>query len=105
MGRVSAAEWRERVEAWSASGETAEEFASEGQFDARQLSWWKWKFGREAPPRVPAFVPIRVVNSPISKARGAVEITFASGVRVRVPSGFAPRALAELIEAMGTLAC
>ena len=37
MARLTAKQWNERVEAWKASGKTAEEFALPRGIDARQL--------------------------------------------------------------------
>lgn len=108
MGRVPAERWRERVKAWEASGRTAKTFASSRGFDPRQLQWWKWKFARDgAAPRAPrpAFVPAHVVAEAAPKSHAAIDVTFMSGVVVRVPPGFSARALAELIQAVGALPC
>ena len=108
MARVSAEQWRERVEAWVASGKTAEAFAASRGIDARQLAWWKWRLARDGrAPRTPgpAFVAAQVAGEPASKVRAGVDVTFASGVVVHVPAGFSPRAVAELIEAVGAVAC
>lgn len=105
MARVSADQWRERVKAWDASGKTREAFASGRGLDPRQLQWWKWKLAREERSARPAFVPAHVVGEAASKARAGIDVTFASGVVVRVPAGFNPRALAELIEVVGAISC
>ena len=112
MARVSAEQWRARVTAWEASGKTATTFAAARSFDARQLRWWKWKLGRDgrAQRRVvatrPAFVPAHVAVEVVGKTSAAFEVTFASGIAVRVPAGFNnPRALAELIEVVGAIRC
>lgn len=108
MARISSVEWGERVDAWAASGKTAEEFGSSRRIDARQLRWWKWKLARDgrARPRArPTFVPAHVGAESPSTLRAGVDVTFPSGVVVRVPAGFCPRALAELIEAVGALPC
>ena len=108
MARVSATEWRKRVAAWAASGKTSEAFGASRGFDARRLQWWKWKLARDAraaDPARPAFVTAHVVDDALSKGRAGFDVTFASGVIVRVPAGFSPRALAELIEIVGALSC
>ena len=105
MARASAEQWHERVKAWGASGKTAAEFASSRGVDSRQLQWWKWKLSRKARASRPAFVPVHVMSEVTAKARAGIDVTFASGVVVRVPAGFSPRALAELIEVVGALSC
>jgi hypothetical protein len=108
MARISSEQWGERVDAWAASGQTAAEFGSSRRIDARQLQWWKWKLARDgrAEPRArPTFVPAHVVAERPSMLRAGIDVTFPSGVVVRVPAGFSRSALAELIEAVGALAC
>lgn len=105
MARVSAEQWHERVKAWVASGKTAAEFASARGLDPRQLTWWKWKLSRQARPSRAAFVPVHVMSEASANPRAGIDVTFANGVLVRVPAGFSSRALAELIEVVGALAC
>ena len=40
--------WRQRVEAWEASGETCDAYASSADLNPRTLSWWKWRLGKLA---------------------------------------------------------
>jgi hypothetical protein len=108
MTRVSATEWRKRVKAWTASGQAADVFGDSKGFDGRQLQWWKWKFSRDERTRSssrPAFVPAHVEGSPAPRVRAGFEVTFASGVVVRIPAGFSPTALADLLTAVGALSC
>lgn len=46
--RTAAAVWLERVEAWRASGISAEDFARGKAFTARMLRWWSGEFARRA---------------------------------------------------------
>jgi len=39
--------WSKRVEAWRASGETAEEFSGHEGYGANTLRWWASKLKRE----------------------------------------------------------
>ncbi len=108
MARVDAEQWRERVNTWQSSGKTAAAFASSRGFDARQLQWWKWKLGKQdGMPRASrrAFVPVHVEGAAPARAPAGVDLTFASGLVVRVPADFSPRAVAELIEVIGALSC
>jgi hypothetical protein len=53
--------WFKRVEAWRASGETAEEFSGHEGFAANTLRWWASKLKRE--PEVRLVRLARVVRS------------------------------------------
>jgi transposase len=108
MTRVSSEQWRIRVSAWLSSGQTAGQYGRQQGIDARQLRSWKWKLGREDRLRGearPAFVPAHIESEASPKAFRGVELTFSSGVIVRIPAGFSPSALAALIESVGSLAC
>lgn len=108
MVRISSEQWGERVDAWTASGMTAAEFGSPRRIDARQLQWWKWKLARDGRAQTrarPTFVPAHVAAERPSMLREGIDVTFPSGVVVRVPAGFSARAVAELIGALGALSC
>lgn len=118
MARVSAGEWEKRVERWSRSGEAAADFGARAGIDPKQLHWWKWKLGkvgRAAAESRPAFVRVRVMESkPKASAShlldadeetSAIEITLATGVRIRVAGGFEPGALREVLCALRDASC
>ena len=123
MARLTAKQWNERVEAWKASGKTAEEFALRRGIDARQLHWWKWHLSRRKPAggaNAASFVPVRVAEESPTAARprsvrrprssptastDLVEVTLPSGIVLRVPAGFGARALAEVIAAVERASC
>jgi hypothetical protein len=127
MGRESREAWAKRVERWRDSGLTAKEFADEAGINARTLSYWKWRLGRDrrtdgerergpaAGPRRrraattrPAPVAFVEVVAPASEtppgpsapAAEPFEITWPSGVRVRVPARFDDAALERLVQAV-----
>ena len=109
MRGISSEQWRVRVSAWVASGQTAEEYGRSRGIDGRQLRSWKWKLSREDRLRSesrPAFVPLRAEPGarPV-EAREALEVTFGSGIVVRIPAEIGNDALMSLIERVRSLAC
>jgi transposase len=59
--------WRARVEAWRASGMTAEAFAAEHDFPVGTLRSWSSRLGREQKrPSSPVVRLVRVVPRPAS---------------------------------------
>lgn len=48
MRRATRQTWATRVEAWQKSGMTAREYAAEIGVNPKTLSYWKWRFRREA---------------------------------------------------------
>jgi hypothetical protein len=109
MERASRATWAKRVEKWKRSGLTAKAFAAQAGISASSLAWWRWKLGAEAKSknrhrrRTPTVEPLSFVEVPqaaMSAMEGAIELELPSGVRVRVPAGFDPSALARLVAAL-----
>jgi hypothetical protein len=108
MERASRATWTKRVEKWKRSGLTAKAFASQAGISASSLAWWGWKLGAEAKPkkrrrRAAAVEPLAFIEvpRPASAAFESVfEVELPSGVRVKVPAGFDPSALARLVAAL-----
>jgi hypothetical protein len=107
--------WRERdarlvVEAWRASGQSAEDFAAEHGLRAHRLSRWGRRLGqpRRRPPEPPAkpapvklhFHPVELVGGERSVRDIAIEISLAGKWRVRVPSGFAAEDLERVLQVL-----
>ena len=105
MERVSREIWAKRVERWKDSGLTAKEFAAETGINARTLTYWKWRLGKEAQqpdaprpsrpkrdkrPKRPSLGPTFVEWSPPpgTVLSTALEVMVRSGAVVRVPVGF-----------------
>jgi hypothetical protein len=88
--------WTKRVEAWRASGETADAFAQGKGFEGSTLRWWSSRLGRTETPNFLRLVPracaVRV------DAGMVVEVGHA---RVRVEAGFNAKLLAEVVAALG----
>jgi hypothetical protein len=108
--------WRRLIDRWRASGQPKSAFCErEGVSDAA-MHWWMRQLERRdgrgrskasAPaPRKPAkpkFVPLRVVTSSSSGTQ-PFELVVAGKV-VRVPQGFDPETLRQLIAALEDQAC
>ncbi|HVW25733.1 MAG TPA: IS66 family insertion sequence element accessory protein TnpB [Polyangiaceae bacterium] len=103
--RTSAEEWQKRVERWRESGLSADQFAAELGINAGTLRFWQYKLGkatrmgasaeggtRKATATGPTFVEVRSANP---DAR--FELELGNGRRIRVPVGFDPRALEQLL--------
>jgi len=79
------------------------DFARRDSCDAKQLTWWKWRLGREAvvPTLVPVTVVGRAVRTEESHAAFAIEVALPSGVRLRVARGVDEVTLSRVIRALG----
>ena len=108
--RIRASQWRDRVQAWKRSGQTAAEFGARQGVDPRQLHWWSWWL-RKKPATMghikePArservrLLPVRVVPMMTGDRavtyRGA-ELTLGSGGVVRIVEGTDPAWAACLV--------
>ena len=89
-----AGEWRRLVGEWVASGASATEFAAEHGLHPTTLTWWRWRFRRDADAhRALSFV--EVVLDPPAATEFVVEL--GDAVRVRVPAGFDAAELRRLV--------
>ena len=96
------------VRRWRASGKTPDTFATEQGLSAKSLVWWAWRLGKEAEPRPRAtraralqLVPVRVAETTAPPAPGLVlELTSASGERLRISGGVGASELRTLVEAL-----
>ena len=88
--------WRERVDAWRASGETAAQFAKTHSLSPATLRWWSSRLGPSDAPRFVRLVP-RAAASPATPEL-LVEV---GGARIRVAAGFDPTLLADVVRVLG----
>jgi hypothetical protein len=88
--------WRERVQAWRASGQTAVQFVEGRGFAAATLKWWSSRLG---PSDHPAFV--QLVAKPPTPRPAPELVVEVGGARVRVAAGFDPALLADVVRALG----
>ena len=108
-------EWAKRVQRWSDSDLTANEFAAELGINARTLSYWKWKLGKEergetpkrarsrqrapSPPST-TFVEVTPPASVWADASSSIEVVVDARYVVRVPDAFDPSTLARVLVAI-----
>jgi len=101
--RWSEEEARDAIEAWQDSGLELDDFAAKNGLEVIRFQRWMAKLKHSASKpdvgeRAPRMLPVRIVGSTTSEAE-VMELVLENGVRVRVRSGFDPKALAELISA------
>jgi hypothetical protein len=110
--------WAKRVQRWQESDLTAAEFAAEIGINARTLSYWKWRLGKEA--RETSRRSKRRQRSTRRGERGAstrakfvevtgvgpnaerIELVVDAGVVVRVPDGFEAETLRRVLATMSS---
>jgi len=93
--------WVKRVEAWRASGETAEVFARREGYVGSTLHWWSSRLGRGAKPQFLRLVPKAGAvgaDAVVADAGLVVEIGQA---RIRVEVGFDMKLLGDVVAALG----
>lgn len=88
--------WRERVQEWRASGQTAAQFVEGRGFAAATLKWWSSRLGQSDNP---AFV--QLVAKPAAPAPPPELVVEVGDARVRVSAGFDPALLADVVRALG----
>jgi hypothetical protein len=106
-------QWRERVEAWRASGLTRAQFARKVKVHPGTLTWWQWKLaseeadrrGAQRQPEQPesrlAFVEIgsRAIAAVAESLEGRIELEVGR-VTLRVPDQFRAETLARVLEVL-----
>jgi hypothetical protein len=101
--RWSEEEARDAIDAWQGSGLELDEFAAKNGLEVIRLQRWIAKLKRSAKKadvgEQPKMLPVRIVSTVTSETE-VMELVLENGVRVRVRSGFDPKALAELISAV-----
>jgi transposase len=88
-------QWRRWVQQWQHSGLSVRDFCA--RHDLAEPSFYAWRRQlqqRQAPAR---FVPVRVVVDEAPARDGSVEVVLTCGRRVRVPPGFDPATLQQLL--------
>jgi len=111
MTAATAAKWAERVQAWRASGKTAEEYASGFDFESTTLRYWASRLktqtiskSTEAPSAPTAtiarVVRARTVPEPVAPTASALEVVIGEA-RVVVRSGFDQEVLRQVVAALG----
>src|SRR2546421_2155899 len=88
-------QWRRWVQQWQHSGLSVRAFCARHELAEPSFYAWRRQLQqRQAPAR---FVPVRVVPDEAPARDGSVEVVLACGRRVRVPPGFDPATLQQLL--------
>lgn len=107
--RANRDEWQNRVERWSDSGLSAQQFAAETGINAGTLQYWKYKLRKQSgeSPRgarrrmSPAIASSLIEVRPVTVAADSrFEIELNNGRRLRLPPTFDPNALKALVAAL-----
>jgi hypothetical protein len=97
---TKATEWAARLEAWRASGKSANEFCADHGYSAKNLVWWSSHFRRKSSPAAKRqrVMLARVVRKPreVRPASAAAVVVQIGDARVEVPAG-ADRAVLMLV--------
>jgi hypothetical protein len=100
--------WAERVQAWRASGKTAEEYASAFEFQASTLRYWASRLKTASAERPSPMVRVvRLASSaPVAEAvnpdvQSGVEVAV-GGARILVRRGFDAELLRQVAAALGS---
>jgi hypothetical protein len=107
---TTAEQWQERVDAWRASGQTADTFASGKGFSGKTLRWWSCELGRRArqpsksvataaKPRIARVVRTSAASSAIER-EGTLHVEVGAA-RIVVRRGFDAALLRDVIDALG----
>ncbi len=96
--------WSDQLAAWARSGLSQAEFCRQRELNGGTFAWWKRQLhkqdgGRPTRQRRTAKPPARFVEVqlPGTHSGTAYEVMLAGGRSIRVPSGFDPQVLSQLI--------
>lgn len=85
------------MDAWRASGLTADAFAAGKSFSAGTLRWWSSRLGRAPSVTFLELLPRPAVAAPEPPRDLVIEV---GAARVRVATGFDPTLLAAVVRAL-----
>jgi transposase-like protein len=101
--------WEPRVRRLRESDLTVAEFAAELGVKPSTLTYWKWRLGKEArgteskvakARRAPKFVEVKADDVTPTVVRERIEIVVEGGAVIRVPEGFRPETLRQVMAAL-----
>lgn len=101
-----AKEWKERLEDFSLSEMTVQQWCDFNGVFACQYYYWKRRLAHTQQDKTekPHFLALGVVSAPPPKAPGGVTIRIA-GAAIEVEAHFDPHTLRAVVEALGAHAC
>ena len=110
--------WRRTIRQQQRSGLSVRDFCRRERLKDGTFRWWRQELARrdrelstaptgEGTEAAPAFLPVRVIEPEAVAPRPAppIEIVLLSGPTVRVPFGFDPRTLGDVLAVLGGRPC
>ena len=89
-------QWQRWIDQWQASGLSVRDFCARHRLPTPTFYTWRRRLQRRAAEQAP-FLPVQVVaDTPRSQA-SPLEVVLAGGPVVRVPPGFDPASLRQLL--------
>ena len=96
--------WRQVIARWKRSGLSVRAFCGAEGLNPMTFYRWRKELGRRDQPQ-PAFLPVRVLAESTEPSTFGIEIVMHGGPIVRVPSGFDPRTLGEILAVLEGRPC
>lgn len=102
---VKSDEWRERVEAWRASGKSAAEFCSDQDYSPKSLQWWAWHFGgqkrkRSSRATKPQFARVIAKRDTAKHTSDAPVVVHLAGARIEIGTGADRTVVSMILESL-----
>jgi hypothetical protein len=110
--------WRRTIREQRSSGLSVRDFCRREGLKDGAFRWWRQELARRdhepstAPPGEPAeaapsFLPVRVVDleAVVPRTAPPIEVVLPAGPIVRVPFGFDPRTLGDILAVLGGRLC
>ncbi len=88
-------QWRRWIQQWQHSGLSVRAFCA--RHDLAEPSFYAWRRQLQQRQGAARFVPVRVVPDEEPAPAGSVEVVLSGGRHVRVPPGFDPATLRQLL--------
>ena len=89
-------QWQRWIDQWRASGLSVRAFCARHRLPTPTFYAWRRRLRRRAAERAP-FLPVQVVADPPPPPASTLEVLLADGGVVRVPPGFDPATLRQLL--------
>jgi hypothetical protein len=99
VSKATETKWREQVQAWRTSGESARAFAEKRGLAVSTLRHWGYRLGRPPAPKFLQLVP-KVASTHVDSSVPDVVVEVGAA-RVRVAAGFDATLLADVVAALG----
>lgn len=89
-------QWRRWIDQWRVSGLSVSAFCARHRLPTARFYAWRRRLQRRTAEQ-PPFLPVQVVPDTPASARGTLEVVLADRSVVRIPPGFDPATLRQLL--------